>query len=98
MKRRSKSNLVLQKPAELIEPETGPGSATCYCRVIDRRMQAEEARQALRERASGQITSQDSPKFCDIILMDLGDLAAFYVAVKSTMKTGKKYRIRVAML
>ena len=95
MKRRNKSNIVAPAPTE---PETGPGSATCYCRVMDRRVKAEEARQALRERAGGQISEHDSPKFCDITIMDLGDLAAFYVAVKSTMKAGKKYRIRVAQI
>jgi hypothetical protein len=61
-------------------------------------MKAEEARQELRERASGQISEQGSPKFCDIVLMDLGDLAAFYVAAKSAMRTGRQYRIRVAQI
>lgn len=95
MKRRSKSNIVAPAPTE---PETGPGSATCYCRVQDRRMKAEEARQELRERASRQISEQNSPKFCDIMILDLGDLAAFYVAAKSAMRTGRQYRIRVARI
>jgi hypothetical protein len=48
MSKRSKSNLVPPEPAaSWIEPQRGPGSATCYCRVMDRREKAREARQML---------------------------------------------------
>lgn len=48
--KRSKSNLVppVEEPARK-EPQSGPGSATCYCRVMDRREKAREARQRLQK-------------------------------------------------
>lgn len=50
MSKRSKSNLVPPEPAaSWIEPQRGPGSATCYCRVMDRREKAREARQRLQK-------------------------------------------------
>ena len=50
MSKRSKSNLVppIEEPAWK-EPQSGPGSATCYCRVMDRREKAKEAREKLRK-------------------------------------------------
>lgn len=48
--KRSKSNLVPPEPAaSWIEPQRGPGSATCYCRAMDRREKAREARQRLQK-------------------------------------------------
>ena len=53
MSKRSKSNLVPPEPAaSWIEPQSGPGSATCYCRVMDRREKAREARQRLQKVAN----------------------------------------------
>ena len=49
MSRRNKSGLAApaEKPAWK-EPQFGPGSACCFCRVMDRREKAMEARQSLR--------------------------------------------------
>lgn len=97
--KRSKSGLLpLVEVAKAKEPETGPGSATCFCRVQDRRARAEEARLALRGRTAGQNVGQDGPKFHDINLIDLGDLAALNEALRVTMQAGKQYRTRVAAL
>ena len=50
MSKRSKSNLIPPEPVSAwIEPQRGPGSATCYCRVMDRREKAKEAREKLRK-------------------------------------------------
>ena len=47
---RSKSNLVPPEPVPAwIEPQRGPGSATCFCRVMARRELAREARQRLQK-------------------------------------------------
>jgi hypothetical protein len=50
MSRRNKSGLAdpVEEPAWK-EPQFGPGSATCFCRVMDRREKAREARQSLRK-------------------------------------------------
>ena len=48
--KRSKSNLVPPEPAaSWIEPQRGPGSATCFCRVMARREKAREAREMLQK-------------------------------------------------
>ena len=47
---RSKSNLIPPEPEPAgIEPQRGPGSAVCFCRVMDRREKAREARQRLQK-------------------------------------------------
>ena len=57
---RSKSALLPQiEAAKAKEPETGPGSATCFCRRMDRRARAQEAHQVLRAGQGGQITGVD---------------------------------------
>lgn len=97
--KRSKSGLL--PPAEAAkarEPETGPGSATCFCRVQDRRARAEEARMALRGRTAGQNAGLDRPKFADFSIVDIEALDEFYEALKNTLKSGAQYRVRVAVL
>lgn len=49
MPKRSKSNLAVDPAAAPAgkEPLSGPGSATCFCRVMNRRAMAREARQSL---------------------------------------------------
>ena len=95
MSRRDKSGLAPQKPTE---PDTGPGSATCFCRRMERRMKAEEARQRLRAEACGQITPSDGPKFADFQIGSIEALDEFYEAVRARMSAGASYRIRVAVL
>jgi hypothetical protein len=48
MSHRPKSNLISseEKPAWK-EPSSGPGSACCFCRIMNRREKAREARQRL---------------------------------------------------
>ena len=97
--KRSKSNLIPPAPqAGAKEPEVGPGSATCYCRRMDRRVKAEEARLALRGGAGRQIEAPDRPKFYDVDLVDFGDLAALYEGLKACMENGRRYRVRVEMV
>ena len=95
MTRRNKSNLA---PAAQAEPETGPGSATCFCRRMDRRAKAEEARQRLLAEATGNISPDDGPKFADFQIVDVVALDEFYAAVSEKLRSGVQYRIRVAVL
>ena len=95
MTRRNKSNLA---PAAQVEPETGPGSATCFCRRMDRRAKAEEARQRLLDEATGNISPTDGPKFADFQIVDVESLNGFYEAVSAKLQAGVQYRIRVAVL
>lgn len=95
MSRRNKSGLAPQTPAE---PETGPGSSVCFCRRMERRMKAEEARQRLRAEACGQIAPPDGPKFADFQIVDVEALDEFYAAVGEKLRAGMQYRIRVAVL
>jgi hypothetical protein len=47
---RSKSNLIPPEPEPAWkEPQRGPGSAVCFCRVMARRELAREARQRLQK-------------------------------------------------
>jgi hypothetical protein len=97
--KRSKSGLL--PPAEAAkarEPETGPGSATCFCRRMERRAKAEEARQALRGRTASQNAGSDGAKFADFSIGDIEALDEFYEALKNTLKSGAQYRILVAVL
>ena len=97
--KRSKSGLL--PPAEAAkarEPETGPGSATCFCRRMERRAKAEEARQRLRAEACGQITPSDGPKFADFQIGSIEALDEFYEAVREKVGAGAGYRILVAVL
>lgn len=94
---RNKSNLAPKEP-EITEPITGPGSAVCFCRVMDRRMKAEEARQALRGVAAGQIDPQDGPRFADFQISDSEALDEFYEAMRATVDRGARYRVRVEMV
>jgi hypothetical protein len=98
MKRDKSGILSPAENAKAKEPETGPGSATCYCRRMDRREKALESHLALRARQGGQNVALEMPKFHDMDIIDLGDLASFYVAVKSTLKSGRKYRLRLAVV
>ena len=95
MTRRNKSNLA---PANQAEPETGPGSATCFCRRMDRRAKAEEARQRLLAEATGNISPTDGAKFADFQIVDVESLDEFYGAVSEKLRAGMQYRIRVAVL
>lgn len=97
--KRSKSGLL--SPAEAAkarEPDTGPGSAACFCRRMDRRAKAEEARQRLRAEAYGEIASSDGPRFADFQIGSIEALDEFYEALKNTLKSGARYRVRVAVL
>ena len=96
MARRNKSNLVASQGPK--EPETGPGSATCFCRRMERRMKAEEARQTLRAEACGLIAPSDGPKFADFQIISLESLDEFYEAVRARVQAGLNYRVRVAVL
>jgi hypothetical protein len=62
---------------------------------MDRRMKAEEARLALRGGVAGPIGPQDGPKFHEVDLVDLGDLATLYEGLKACMENGRRYRVRV---
>lgn len=95
MTHRSKSNLA---PISLPDPETGPGSATCFCRRMDRRAKAEEARQRLLDEATGNISPIDGPKFADFQIANAEALDEFYEAVSEKLRGGMRYRIRVAVL
>ena len=95
MTRRSKSNLA---PAIQAEPETGPGSATCFCRRMDRRARAEEARQRLLDEATGNISPIDGAKFADFQIVNVEALDEFYAVVSEKLRAGIQYRIRVAVL
>jgi len=61
MTHRNKSGLAPaeEKPA-WIEPKFGPGSSTCFCRVVDRREKAREARQRLVLR----VAHEETGKIC----------------------------------
>ena len=95
MTHRNKSNLA---PAAQAEPETGPGSATCFCRRMDRRAKAEEARQRLLDEATGNISPTDGPTFADFQIVNVEALDEFYGAVHEKLRAGVQYRIRVAVL
>jgi hypothetical protein len=96
---RSKSALL--SPAEVAkaeEPLSGPRSATCACRVWDRRARAQEAHLALREGQGGQIAGKDGAKFADIAINDTKDLDAFYFQMLDMVEHGNQYRMRVVMV
>lgn len=97
--KRSKSALL--SPAEAAkakEPETGPGSSTCFCRVMDRRTRAQEAHTALRAGQGGHISGQDGERFASFPISDVAALDEFYVAMKATVERGASYRVLVAAL
>ena len=96
MARRNKSNLVVPQGPK--EPETGPGSATCFCRRMERRDMAEKARQTLRAEAYGEISSSDGPKFADFQIISLESLDEFCEALREKVLAGLNYRVRVAVL
>jgi hypothetical protein len=96
---RSKSGL-----AEVVIPawdevhKTGHGSATCFCRVMDRREKAKDARQALYEHAYGIATREDGPRFSDWICDSLGDLGRLYVEMEEGLRPGLTFRVRIQVL
>lgn len=51
---RNKSNLADPAPA-CEEPLSGPGSSVCFCRVMNRRTMAQEARLASQRRVGGNV-------------------------------------------
>jgi hypothetical protein len=96
---RSKSGLL--PPAEAAkakEPETGPGSATCFCRRMDRRSKALEAHQVLRAGHGGQNVAQDGPKFADFIIGGTIALDDLCEALREKVDSGTVYRVRVAVV
>lgn len=98
MKRPKSGLLTPTEAAKAKEPETGPGSATCFCRVMDRRGRAEDARLALRGRGGGQIVGQDVERFADILICDLEAVDDLHEAMRDMVQKGAIYRIRVAVV
>ncbi len=98
-KKRAKSALLSpDEAAKAEEPLSGPRSAVCYCRVMDRRARAQEAHQVMRAGQGGPITGQDGARFADVAINDTKDLDAFYFQMLEMVEHGNQYRMRVVMV
>ena len=94
---RNKSNIAKKETMQQ-EPEVGPGSSTCYCRRMDRRVKVQEARVALRAGQGGQNVGRNDPRFADILIADLAALEDLHEAMRNMMIQGAVYRVRVALV
>ena len=93
---RDKSGLVLRVALSWDEThKTGPGSATCFCRVMDRRSKVKDANQAAYNRAYDTKTLDDGPKFADFNCLTLGDIGRLYVEMEENMRPGVKFMVRI---
>lgn len=86
MSRRSKSNLIPPEPV-WTEPKTGPRSATCFCRVMDRRQKRREATPGL--------YSEDLPEYRPTIIQvrDEADIEEISEALRELHGLGKAVEV-----
>lgn len=90
---RSKCNLVVPPaPGEevLAEPVSGPGSATCYCRVMDRRMKRREALEAMH--TSAEVSQMPASVFQ---VQDASDLAVLHSELLEARARGIRFEVLV---
>ena len=92
--KRSKSGLI--PPAPPKEPDTGPGSATCFCRVMDRRGKSQDARQELYRAAYVPEVAEDVAIFSDWKIDSQKALDGLYEQMSDRFASGPcMFRVRV---
>lgn len=94
--KRNKSGLIQPEPGPIwIEPDTGPRSATCFCRKMERRDKAIAARQELYKAAYGPEQGNDVAKFADWKIDSQKALDDLYGQMAAKIGHGATFRVRV---
>jgi len=95
MAKRNKTNLaqLVEAQKELPgEPASGPGSAACFCRVMDRRMRRKAAQEALQASAGTEANRAPASIFQ---VQDASDLAVLHSELLEARAKGIRFEVLV---